>query len=235
MRMTERDRLMAIARCPEYLKYREALLKSAEESDSEKKIALLGKIRFPWDPIELLYLSLPTGVPGFDEIREGLLKSLEREAVVMVKESEWPRPRGKAEPVPGTIWTLNKGRVFVRLRIDLSRTEGELTEAFAGMIKAWKQQYMLKERTRKKTDYDPWEIYDLFKTGLSKNEIARRKTGKSYPPGKESNPTYNDELSAPDKRVDRAYNQAGKMIQAVGAEVKSWFTKNGPSPLNILK
>ena len=85
MKMTAYDRLEATKRCPECLKYQEALLKIAEETDPEKKLSLLGKVRFPLDHLELYYLSL-LGLPGFDEIKKELLERFEREAVVLLNE-----------------------------------------------------------------------------------------------------------------------------------------------------
>jgi hypothetical protein len=238
MRMTARDRLEAIKRCPEYLAYQKALraYHRSKETDPKKRRALLGEIRFSWDPLELLALSLPAELHDFDEHMAGLLKSLDREAIVVVKESQWPRPRGEAEPRPGAVWTLHKGRMFVRLKIDLHRTEGELTKAFARMIRAWKafarkHQYLPEGRARKQTKpskdgtnqsyYDPWEIYDLCKKGMSLSSIVLNKTG-------HINPVYNPEASASYKRVERAYTQAERMIQTVSAEAKSWLPKNRP-------
>ena len=230
MKMTEHDRLEAIKRTPQYLKYQETLRKSSKETDPKKKLALFKKVRFPWrDDIEFQYLIF-SELPGFDEIKQGLIKHLEREAVVMVTENKWPR--GKKGPVPNATWTWNKNRLFVRLSIDLNKSERELTKRFKEIIKTVKEE--LKQdisqgrTTRKKRDYDPWDVYELCKKGLSKNKIARMKSGENYPPGKKNSPIYNPELSAPDKRVDRAYNQAVKMIQAMSAEIESWYSKNLP-------
>jgi len=212
MKMTMEDRLEAIKRCPQYLEYQKAFLEASKESDPKKRCAILKKIRFPWrDPLEFHYLCLPDE-PGFDGHRKGLLKHFDRESVVLVKEGEGPW--GKNRPEPNSIWTYNKSRVFMRLSIDLNKSDEELKKSFMEIVNCAKEDMyrhgLMKpgvpkgRTTRKKREYDPWEIYDLCKKGLSKNEIARMKSGLG------GNPIDNPDLSTPDKRVDRAYNQAKK-------------------------
>ena len=69
MKMTTQDRLEAIKRTPQYLEYQETLLESCKETDPTKQQAILKKIRFPWDPMEIHYLTLPEG-HNFDEIKK---------------------------------------------------------------------------------------------------------------------------------------------------------------------
>jgi hypothetical protein len=231
---------MAIERCPEYLKYRHALLKRIEEPDPEKKLARIG--RFPWRPLEFLYLILPPGIPEVDEMKRGLLERFEREAVVLVKAGQWPR--GKNEPAPDSVLTLHRGRLFVRLSIDLNKSDEELKKCFMEIVKNAKETMyqgqvvkpgVFEGRTTKKPAYDPWEIYDLHKKkGLSLLEIVHRLSGKEPPRG-ERTPAYDPELWPPYKRIERAYNQALKMIQAESTKVKSWFPEQPPvNPSDIL-
>ena len=228
MKMTQRDRLEATLRTPQWRKYQEALRKSYKETDPKKRLALFRNVHFPWsDPLEFQYFAF-SKLPGFDEIKQALLKHLERKTVVLVTENEWPC--GKDGPVPNRVWTWNKNRLFVRLLIDLNKSERELKKRFIEIVKAAREE--MKQRTSegmttsKKREYDPWEIYDLRKKKeLPLLEIARRHYGKRTPRGRRS-PSNNKKLWPPYKGVERAYNQAEKMIQARSAEIESWYSKN---------
>jgi hypothetical protein len=214
MKMSEHDRIMAISRCAGYEKdFREFLKVWA--TSREKAEALSRNLCRKWR----LEVPIP---PRLGKDEENFFEANRREAFVELAENKWPTNAllVKYQAYIGEYQ-------FVRWRIDLTKNEKELLQAFTKKIRSWKR-HIPKQRKTRKTTHDPWEIYDLHKKkGLSLLEIARRKTGKSYT-GKENNPAYNEELEASDKRVRRAYKQAEKMIQAVSAEFKSWYRKNLP-------
>lgn len=141
-------------------------------------------------------------------------------------------------------WTFDGGAVFVKdsvsvcLLIDLSRSERELEQAFSQKVKQWKEQLnSLRIRAGKvdskkkprKTTYEPWDIYDLRKFGLSLNQIACRKSGENPPCGQRT-PAYNEKLWSPYKRTKNAYDRAVKMIQVIEEEahrrMKEWKERN---------
>jgi hypothetical protein len=138
------------------------------------------------------------------------------EAIEEVTEDQFNQLIGDRKPLQGELTGLINPYtrlVTMRLKIDMARSEGELLNAFSEKIKAWKK-YVPKEVGKRKTIYDPWDVYDQHKSGLSFSEIARRLSGKDYPRGQKS-PAYNEELWPPYKRVKRAYDQAVKMIQTI--------------------
>ena len=104
-----------------------------------------------------------------------------------------------------------------RLTIDINLT-GKMSDILEDVKKAVERfrekQNVSQTRARGTKDYDPWGIYDLRHSGLSLLEIARKLTGKKYTRGQEKSPAYNPKLWPPYKRVERAYKQAVKMIQA---------------------
>ena len=130
MRMTTRDRLEAIRRCPKYLEYRKALEEYYKESDSEKRLSK--KPRFPWSPLELHYLTMRPDAP----IREALLKLFEREAVVLMKEGqgEWGENGPIPISLPDSLWTWHKNRMYMRLSIDLNKNDEELKDCFIEIV-----------------------------------------------------------------------------------------------------
>ena len=231
--MTARDRLEAISRCPKYLEYQKAMEEYREKSDSAKKLS--ERPRFPWNPLELVYLTMPPDNPKFDEIREALLSRVfDREAVILMREGqgEW----GENGPIPVTLpdalWTWRKNRMYMRLSIDLNKSDKELKECFIKIVNHAKKD-MFRDKAlnpdvsegrtaRKKREYDPWEIYDLHeKEGVPLLEITHRMTGERGV-GKENNPAYNEKLDALNKRIVRAYRQAVRMIQVISAEAGNW-------------
>lgn len=103
----------------------------------------------------------------------------------------------------------------VHWSIDLSKSDDDLRNTFNQKIKNMKKMVEKdKKRKPKEMLYDPWEVYDLHKSGYSLLEIARKKEGKHYTRGMKT-PEYNYRLGAPYKRVQRAFDRAKKMIQAV--------------------
>jgi hypothetical protein len=152
----------------------------------------------------------------YNSVDENSLSINQTEAIEEVTEDQFSRLIGDHKPLRGELTGLINPHtrfVTIRLKVDMDRTEGELLNAFSEKIKIWKKHIPNQVRKRK-TIYDPWDIYDQKESGLSFSEIARRLSGKDYPRGKRS-PAYTPELWPPYKRVKRAYDQAIEMIQTV--------------------
>jgi len=233
MRMSTQDRLMAIARKSEYIEDHKKISEHFDElMNSIKTLCkpgpnppnaviyegmvalqdLCSKVRKKWN---LRQLIRPYS-EKYKSVDENSLSINQTEAIEEVTEDQFHQLIGNRKPSRGELTGLiNPHTRFVtmRLKIDMARSEGELLNAFSEKIKAWNK-IIPKEMRKRKTEYDPWDIYDENESGLSLLEIARRRSGKDYPRGKRS-PSYNEELWPPYKRVTRAYNKAVKMIQAI--------------------
>ena len=233
MRMSTQDRLMAIARKSEYIEDHKNISEHFDEVMNsintlckpgpnqpnamiyEGLVALqdlCSKVRKKWN---LRQLIRPYS-EKYKSVDENSLSINQTEAIEEVTEDQIHQLIGNRKPSRGELTGLINPHtrvVTMRLKIDMARSEVELLNAFSEKIKAWNK-IIPKEMRKRKTEYDPWDIYDENESGLSLLEIARRLSGKDYPRGKRS-PSYNEELWPPYKRVTRAYNQAVKMIQTV--------------------
>ena len=236
---------MAMERCPEHLQYLKALEEYNNESDPEKKLSLREKIRFPWGPRELHYLSLSTGIPESDETKKELLDRFESAAVVLLSEFNddieayrGQYPWGQKGPVNVRAtggWTFTEGRLVVRLSIDLNKSDKELKKHFIEIVKNAKEamyegqvvkQGVLEGRARKPS-YNPWGIYDLCKEGLSLPAIARKLYIEQYGPPAKRSRRLNPDMDGIHQAVKRAYDKAATMIQVVSKEAKiRSFQKN---------
>jgi hypothetical protein len=130
----------------------------------------------------------------------------------------------------------------VHWNIDLSKSDDDLRNTFNQKIRNLKKMVEGdKKRKPKEMLYDPWEVYDLHKSGYSLLEIARKKEGEPCSRGMKT-PAYNDRLGASYQRVQRAFDRAEKMIQAVEEEAhhriniqNDRFEKNLSFNLSFLK
>ncbi len=206
MRLDDSDRLMATARCPEYIEdWNEFISELGKGTTNLQTIkTFLEKLCRKWELKSPIYPYLSK--KGEDS---KIFEVNRREAILELTEDEWPnslcislsKPIGKC--------------VFVRLRIDLTRSEKELKKYFGQMIKAWKRD-IPKERKARKTKFDPWEIYNMHKVDGHKfpkiAEILYERDRKS-----------NEFLYAYKQyfeRVNAAYSRAEDMINQVSKEAK---------------
>lgn len=234
MRMSERDRLMAIARNPEYnadhkniseqfdqiTKMINTLLKPGPKPSKNKvfnaQVALhdlCSKVCHKWNLTQLIH---PYS-EKHKSVDDNSLSMNQTEVIEELTEDEFSQLIGDHKPSRGSLTSLINPHtrfVTVRLKVDMAKSEKELLKAFSAKIKTWKK-HIPKEKRKRKTECDPWDIYDQIQSGLSFSEIARRLSGKDYPRGKRS-PSHNEELWAPYKRVQKAYKQATEMIRTVG-------------------
>lgn len=233
MRMSDRNRLMAIARNQEYIGDHKRVREKSDEL--LKKINELCKPG-PNPPNALISdetaalhelclevcrkWKLKQLIPPFSEkykpVDKNAIEFNRQEAIEEITEDAFSQLVGDRRPARGQLTSLINPRtrsVIVRLSIDMTKSKGELLSAFTEKLEGWKK-YIPKEAGKRKTEYDPWDVYDQHKSGLSFSEIARRLSGKDYPRGKKS-PAYSEEFWPPYKRVKKAYEQAVKMIQTV--------------------
>jgi hypothetical protein len=233
MRMSKYDMLMAIARKSEYIEDHKKISEHFDELMNtintlckpgqnppnamiyESQVALqdlCSKVCKKWN---LRQLIRPYSAK-YKSVDENSLSINRIEAIEEVTEDQFHQLIGNRKPLPAeSTGLINPHTRFVtiRLKIDMARSEGELLSAFSEKITTWKK-HIPKQVRKRKTIYDPWDIYDQKESGLSFLEIARRLSGEDYPRG-ERTPSYNEELWNPYKRVQRAYNQAVKMFQTV--------------------
>jgi hypothetical protein len=206
MRMDDSNRLMATARHPDYIEdWNDFVKELGKGSSNHEAIGIFHKeLCKKWK----LESPVPPHLGKEDEAWRTISHVNQREAILELTEDQWPnrlveihqRAEGKC--------------ICVRLKIDLTRREKELGKAFVDKLRSWTKGISKDGRSRK-TKYDPWKIYDMkHDESLSLNRIAQKLYGKELPRGKRT-PVYTEKLWQPYKRVDRAYAQAKKMIQAV--------------------
>jgi len=221
MKMSDFDRIMAMERCPVYIKDREALLKLFRKEIngpvSKKAKVLYNKLCRKWN-IEGLYLR--------DDESGGLhFKIDECEPIKLIADDEWFQIQRTANnnygnhPLPRIPCCVTvKNRLYVQLQIDLDRSQEGLEKYFGYIIRKWKK-HTPKENTKERyrgRGYSPWDVYKLHhEDRLNFSEIARKLSGrKGYASG-------NRYLMAEYKRVKRAYEKACKMICQVSKGIKS--------------
>lgn len=223
MRLGWHDRKNAIQRCPAYIEEQNQIKDLFQKKYAARDRKKAAEILFE-EAVRKSCRKWNIKVPFFPTEDGELSKRIdmlhERTAIDEWSEDDLPCNALSYIPTLGTSAANVRvdDYVYTRLRIDLTKTEGELKKAFIEKIRSWKTHPLSllgpEDRKPRKTNYDPWECYDLHQKGMSLNEIARKLAGGVYPKGKKS-PAYNEKLWSPYKNVKRAYERALKMIQFV--------------------
>ncbi len=222
MKLDENNRLKAIARCPSYIK------------DHEKIIKLFNKINNRPQPSQSLQESFEKHIENLCKkwhIRIPILSSMESNNKFQRYIHHLHKREAIIEPIEDSpnallsssdIKSLRTGKTYVLLQIDLTKSCEELERAFKEKIKTCKARSVLAEtRKLKKTEYDPWMVYDLRQIPLGWVEISR----KLY--------TARETKDADDtgrQAAKRAYNQALRMIKAVDREYNTQRRSNKAVP-----
>jgi hypothetical protein len=94
-----------------------------------------------------------------------------------------------------------------RVQIDITATRTEQMREIRKQLEFWN--FPSGNKAPKKTEYDPWEIYRLYEQHGNYSEVARIVSGQT------GNAAYNDELKRSLRKVEKAYNRARAMIEAV--------------------
>lgn len=224
MKLDEYNRLRAIVRCPSYIEeYNEIgnlFYEVKAERDPDRRKA--AEIRFneadkrlcrKWNlilPISATRMTDKESSKQIDAIHE-------RKAIDGWTEEDAPTfPRESYcnalsyNPLLGTSAkdVREYGYVYIRLRIDLNKTDGELKKSFIEMINFLRECSSLpKIKKPRKTIYNPWDVYDLHAGGLGWLKIA----SELWP--QDASPTFGTDTARHD--VEQAYNRAVEMIQFV--------------------
>ncbi|MCK9418866.1 MAG: hypothetical protein M0R70_05730 [Nitrospirae bacterium] len=109
-------------------------------------------------------------------------------------------------------FNVQSKHLIKHIQIDMTSSRKDLLKDFARKIDNWSKQYLkdaAQDRQKKKTEYDPWEVYDLYRSSANYSEVARRISGLS------GNATYNVKLKECRKKVINAHKRALEMIEAV--------------------
>ncbi|MGA3279900.1 MAG: hypothetical protein ABSD50_02820 [Smithella sp.] len=196
---------MAISRHPIYIKdieeIRKLFKKEINKTDPKSIEVLQEKLCTKWR------LKSPV-IPCFGKDKDDFIKVNSQNPIIELNEGEWPN--ALYMDYSAAIGEYK----FVRLQINLTRSNKELLDAFGKIIKTWGGKFP-KDRMQRKTIYDKWFIYDKHKSGIPLLKIALELNKKTYPRDERS-PAYNEELWPPYKRVHRAYKIAEKIIKSVG-------------------
>ena len=159
----------------------------------------------------LFYLEYTNSAQGRVLHTNGTLPQLKvRKLDPIIEESSWQLYPFLALPEEGNWYQ-------VHWNIDLSKSDDDLRNIFNEKIRNLKK--MVKEdKTRQRGMLcDPWEVYDLHKSGHTLLKIARRQLGIECRRG-EKTPAYNNRLDAAYQSVRRALDRAKKMIKAIEEE-----------------
>ncbi|HPB38895.1 MAG TPA: hypothetical protein PK125_12145 [Syntrophorhabdus sp.] len=211
MRLNEHDRMMAIARHPEYIKdyneIKDLFYKCKRDKSNGSCVdTAIDRLRIKWN------ISTPILIPT-QEDRQILFHQDEQDAIVELTDSEYDLRRPANALGINPEFPTRQYILLVHLEINLTKSEADLIRSFKSMIKSWKKN-IPDDIAPRKSKYDPWKIYDLHQSNRSLNQIARDLCGDNSPRGERS-PAYNDRLWPPYKAVERAYKKAVKMIQSV--------------------
>jgi hypothetical protein len=193
MKLNNYNRLMAIARSPEYIKDCKALddlFKTDEKQAKRQTHKLLNK----WNLAVRIPLTLSANDKAYFD------KNEIRAIIDMAGE-----PLGNAF-AETSYYKKYMYREF-HIQIDLTRNEKELISAFKACIGKWKQKDS--EKQPKKTDYDPWIVFDMYVATPNYTVIARKLSGIK------GNQTDNPALRLALKRTKNAFDRAIKMIATV--------------------
>jgi len=194
MRMTRTDKVMAIMRHPEFLKdYQEYLALTGRDQE-----VMFNTLYKKWkENITLVYVHYL----NYERWKsEGQITGVYDYGIAL---------QGKPSD------DHSEGR-YLYLRVDLTRTATSLRKEFVNLLQTM-ERLGVKQKTKERverTDYDPWEIYDLcHQQGLNVNQIAKQKAGI------DENPTYNEAVMNYYKRIDYALKKAEKMMMALDKQV----------------
>ncbi len=230
--MSDKDRFMAISRSSEYIKGYEELRNLFNLRMNLRK---RGEIHVLVPKFELAQydLCIKWGIGSFIRPRLPIEEAMElariKSVLKRIPYGEIPEERRHtnafASPNWGNLSSFYLTGILPQnvFEIDITKSTKELVKDFRQKVGLLKQN-AAKEKIIKKTTYNPWEIWDMVQSGLNLNAIARKfhekstRSGRKTPRGKRS-PAYNTTLWLPYKRVERAYRQAVKMIQAVESSV----------------
>jgi len=191
MKLSNYNRLCAISRCDEYVSDLVALLDLFDKTKT--------------DNIDL-----------YDKYRSQLCEkwNLKKDILPqLVKSDKQYFIENDQEPIldvdKNAMVNINAYIYLIKhIQIDMRKSKLELRRAFAKKIEEWSKQY-LQEKSNKKTEYDPWEVYDLYLVYKNYSEVARRISGLS------GNATYNVKLKKCREKVVNAHKRALDMIKAV--------------------
>lgn len=180
--MREFDRIMAIARHPEFVKeYGEFEKENRRNFNSNETYALGKKMSAKW---------------GFHPIIISTTNHFFLEKGIESK--SW-----KASPV--TIRNFNKDSQKLHLIIDVSRKQTEIMMAFTRTLKDFLPAQKVEKRDKGNT-VSPWKVYDMVKGGKNLNKVAQELSGIK------GNPSYDADLMKWYRKVERAYKKAEGFI-----------------------
>lgn len=213
MKMSEDDRLMAIARCPTYIEeFRKILFlyDKINETNPEKIEALFDNLCKKWK----LKSPIP---PNLGKDKELFFKANRREeAIVELTENEWPR-----NALLVMYQTLKRIRhqaygeyQYVRLRIDITKTVKELEKAFSKKISSWKKDLPKQRITDPHLGHQQiWDIWDrVTAEGIGKKAETLTKLAKEEEKEICNKPWDNNNFKARRRQYERAYKKACSWI-----------------------
>jgi len=243
MKLNDKDRQMAIARCPDYIKdYNEYRKFNDETLALDEAISKkLGPGAHPFDEnVRQLYERINKEVEMHKEVlKKWHLEKLippnskretltPRKPVELMSKDEWPKAisvydkeAGQFVLKEGASWSgpilpPDFSRFCMMLRVDLARSNEDLKDAFEGVIQEQKISWV-KEHIKgndKPRKYDPWEIYDRLKDGSDYKQIAIDLYHRYYPSEPKGSVDERN-LDTLIRGVCRAYDAALEMIQEV--------------------
>ncbi len=220
MKLDQYNRLMAIARSPEYKKDWQVLVKLHDKNGVSTDPELVQKIA---DKVSAKW-KLISPIPPFITNKHRLYFNLHKRRPVT--EADLDPSLAKEYMKMGLLhhtYTLKayppvldvKDRyLFVRLKIDLTSTRKELLNGFEKTIDTWFKRYAkFRGKRQRKTKYDPWRVYDIH---MAHPENNFNRIG-IYLSKRDKHPHEQKQYAA---RAKKAFDRAVEMIRHVEKEAR---------------
>lgn len=222
MKMSEKDRLNAAVRHPEYQEDYSKYHRLKNDGKEDEAEAVLWKILLRWN---LPHLIPPHPKSWLCFEYQGINPV---EVVTSISEDYKPLEVVRPKIPPKNIeikdydtyndWliyqhehTSLKGK-FLYLRIDITESEPRLFDAFKEIVKIYKSCLPKDHKRKRETGYSPWIVYDMYhhrQFRANKTEITKAISKVEL---------HSDGFNAELKRIERAYKKACAMIKHMGDE-----------------
>ena len=197
-KLDEHNRIMAIARCLEFIQDIEKINKLFTEKINKTNPSEVKKLEMELcNKWKVYILPIPFMSARHDYFKAVMMRS---DPITVLTENEWAHYN-----LFSTVAQLS----YVPAFVDLTKSNKQLLRAFRDKLKEWRKLSPPIEKQKKKTEYDPWEIYDMYIKDKNFSKIARKLSGEKGTPAK------NDKLKLAYKKVKNAYSAACQMITQV--------------------
>jgi hypothetical protein len=195
-KITRYDRLMAIKRHPEFIKDYEKY-KRYKNPSGQRALRKLVEIATKW-------AEEPEAILNAEKLKDTA------NPVKVATEIDYKRCVIICRDGDNIIPSVQPGGTLLYLEIDLRDTKKEILKGVERRIAFYKQAVPKDNRRKRQSKVvDIWDVYDLHRSGLNLNQIAKKLSGIR------DNPSYNETLMNKYKAIERAFDKAQAMIDSI--------------------